>query len=151
MPIYEYRCAACGHTLEALQKLADSPLKKCPECKKQSLKRLMSAPSFRLKGGGWYETDFKSDGEKKRNLVESPAATAKEGSGSDGPKAVDAKSDSAKTDSPKAETAAKDSKNKESSSAGSKDAKPAAKESTAKESTAKKSSSKPSTARPAST
>jgi putative FmdB family regulatory protein len=70
MPIYEYRCAACGHELDALQKLADAPLKKCPECGKSKLHRLMSAPSFRLKGGGWYETDFKGDGEKKRNLVE---------------------------------------------------------------------------------
>lgn len=69
MPIYEYRCAACGHTLDALQKMADDPLKDCPACEKPSLKRLMSAPSFRLKGGGWYETDFKSDKEKKRNLV----------------------------------------------------------------------------------
>ena len=71
MPIYEYRCAACGHELDALQKLSDAPLKKCPECDKQKLLRLMSAPSFRLKGSGWYETDFKSDSDKKRNLVES--------------------------------------------------------------------------------
>jgi putative FmdB family regulatory protein len=70
MPIYEYRCAACGHDLEALQKISDSPLRKCPSCGKSQLRRLMSAPSFRLKGGGWYETDFKGDGEKKRNLVE---------------------------------------------------------------------------------
>ena len=71
MPIYEYRCAACGHELDALQKLSDGPLKKCPECGKSKLQRLMSAPSFRLKGAGWYETDFKNDSEKKRNLVES--------------------------------------------------------------------------------
>src|SRR5690606_30044241 len=70
MPIYEYRCAGCGHTLDALQKMADEPLKDCPECEQPSLKRLMSAPSFRLKGGGWYETDFKSDKEKKRNLAD---------------------------------------------------------------------------------
>jgi putative FmdB family regulatory protein len=70
MPIYEYRCAACGHDLEALQKISDSPLRKCPSCGKSQLRRLVSAPSFRLKGGGWYETDFKGDGEKKRNLVE---------------------------------------------------------------------------------
>lgn len=71
MPIYEYRCAECGHQLDVLQKINDAPLRKCPECGKSKLKRLMSAPSFRLKGSGWYETDFKSDGEKKRNLVES--------------------------------------------------------------------------------
>ena len=70
MPIYEYRCGDCGHTLDALQKLSDDPLKDCPECEQPSLKRLMSAPAFRLKGGGWYETDFKSDKEKKRNLAE---------------------------------------------------------------------------------
>lgn len=83
MPIYEYRCAACGHTLEALQKLADKPLKECPECSKSSLQRLVSAPSFRLKGGGWYETDFKQSGEKKRNLVDGgdSGSGAKEGSG----------------------------------------------------------------------
>ena len=83
MPIYEYRCAACGHTLEALQKLADEPLKECPECAKASLERLVSAPSFRLKGGGWYETDFKQNGEKKRNLVD---AGGDSGSGKDGAK-----------------------------------------------------------------
>jgi len=71
MPIYEYRCEDCGHTLDALQKLSDEPLKDCPECAQPSLKRLMSAPAFRLKGGGWYETDFKSDKEKKRNLADS--------------------------------------------------------------------------------
>jgi putative FmdB family regulatory protein len=70
MPIYEYRCAECGHELDVLQKISDAPLRKCPECGKSKLKRLMSAPSFRLKGSGWYETDFKSDAEKKRNLVE---------------------------------------------------------------------------------
>jgi len=70
MPIYEYRCAACGHDVEALQKMSDAPLRKCPECGKLRLRRLMSAPQFRLKGSGWYETDFKGDKENKRNLVE---------------------------------------------------------------------------------
>jgi len=71
MPIYEYRCEECGHELDALQKLSDEPLKDCPECEQPALKRLISAPAFRLKGGGWYETDFKSDKEKKRNLATS--------------------------------------------------------------------------------
>jgi putative FmdB family regulatory protein len=71
MPIYEYRCDACSHYLDALQKISDAPLTDCPECGKPVLKRLISAPSFRLKGSGWYETDFKSDKERKRNLVES--------------------------------------------------------------------------------
>ena len=70
MPIYEYQCDKCGHHLEALQKISDKPLRECPECGKHSLKRLMSAPLFRLAGSGWYETDFKSDKESKRNLVE---------------------------------------------------------------------------------
>jgi putative FmdB family regulatory protein len=70
MPIYEYQCEKCGHHLEALQKIADKPLRECPECGKHRLKRLMSAPLFRLAGSGWYETDFKSDKEQKRNLVE---------------------------------------------------------------------------------
>ena len=77
MPIYEYQCQACGHQLEVLQKVSDAPLKKCPECGKPKLQKLLSAPSFRLKGGGWYETDFKSG--KKKNLAdggkdEKPAA-----------------------------------------------------------------------------
>ena len=70
MPIYEYQCDKCGHHLEALQKISDKPLRECPECGKHSLKRLMSAPMFRLAGSGWYETDFKSDKEQKRNLAE---------------------------------------------------------------------------------
>lgn len=69
MPIYEYQCQACGHQLEVLQKVSDAPLKKCPECGKSKLQKLLSAPSFRLKGGGWYETDFKSG--KKKNLADS--------------------------------------------------------------------------------
>jgi putative FmdB family regulatory protein len=69
MPIYEYECQKCGHYLEALQKIADKPLRECPECGKHSLKRLVSAPMFRLSGSGWYETDFKSDQERKRNLA----------------------------------------------------------------------------------
>ena len=72
MPIYEYRCDACGHYLDALQKIADSPLRDCPSCEASALRRLVSAPNFRLKGSGWYETDFKSDKETKRNLVDRP-------------------------------------------------------------------------------
>ena len=69
MPIYEYQCQKCHHHLEALQKISDKPLRECPECGKHTLKRLMSAPMFRLAGSGWYETDFKSDKERKRNLA----------------------------------------------------------------------------------
>jgi len=70
MPIYEYRCDDCGHEFDALQKLSDERLKDCPACEAATLRRLVSAPSFRLKGAGWYETDFKSDKETKRNLVD---------------------------------------------------------------------------------
>jgi len=69
MPFYEYECTACRFYVEALQKISEPPLRKCPSCKKQTLKKLVSAPVFRLKGAGWYETDFKSDQEQKRNLV----------------------------------------------------------------------------------
>jgi putative FmdB family regulatory protein len=69
MPFYEYQCQACGAHHEAMQKISDPPLKKCPECGRSRLVKLVSAPVFRLKGGGWYETDFKSDQDKKRNLA----------------------------------------------------------------------------------
>jgi len=67
MPIYEYECKQCGHKMEALQKMSDDPLSDCPECGKSELKKLISAAGFRLKGGGWYETDFK--GGSKKNLA----------------------------------------------------------------------------------
>lgn len=78
MPIYEYRCDNCGHELEEMQKLSDSPLTDCPECKTSSLKKMVSAAGFRLKGSGWYETDFKSEkrkniaGDKKEGAAKSP-------------------------------------------------------------------------------
>ena len=64
MPIYEYRCAACGHKLEALQKFTEAPLSDCPVCGKSSLSKLVSAAGFQLKGSGWYATDFKNSGAK---------------------------------------------------------------------------------------
>jgi len=67
MPIYEYRCTACGHELEAMQKMSEPPLTDCPECGESALTKLVSAAGFRLKGSGWYETDFKSG--NKRNLA----------------------------------------------------------------------------------
>ncbi len=81
MPFYEYQCGACGHHHEELQKVTDRALRKCPACGRPSLKRLVSAPVFRLKGGGWYETDFKNDKEAKRNLAgekEPPPEKAKD-------------------------------------------------------------------------
>ena len=85
MPIYEYQCKACNKELEALQKISDAPLQDCPECGEASLKKKVSAAAFRLKGGGWYETDFKT-GDKK-NLA---GGSDKPASSSDG----DAKSSS---------------------------------------------------------
>jgi len=69
MPFYEYECQACKFYTEVMQKITDAPLTKCPSCGKRALKKLVSAPVFRLKGSGWYETDFKSAQENKRNLV----------------------------------------------------------------------------------
>jgi len=102
MPFYEYECPHCGYDEEVLQKINDKPLTKCPSCGKKGLRKLMSAPVFRLKGSGWYETDFKGDKENKRNL----AGADKEESKIE-PKAeakADAKAD-AKPDTPKAEKA----------------------------------------------
>lgn len=67
MPIYEYKCSACEHEFEAIQKFSDEPLIECPSCSKDALKKKISAAAFRLKGGGWYETDFKSG--NKKNLA----------------------------------------------------------------------------------
>lgn len=77
MPIYEYRCESCEQTLEALQRMSDEPLKLCPSCGKETLSKMISAASFRLKGGGWYETDFKTG--KKKQLADSGSGS---GSGS---------------------------------------------------------------------
>lgn len=67
MPIYEYQCRECGYRLDALQKMSDPPLSDCPECERPGLKKLVSAPHFRLKGSGWYETDFKNSGRDKQD------------------------------------------------------------------------------------
>jgi len=64
MPIYEYRCNACGHKLESLQRLSDAPLVTCPACGKDALAKQLSAAGFQLKGSGWYATDFKNSGSK---------------------------------------------------------------------------------------
>ena len=109
MPFYEYQCKSCGHELEAMQKVSDALLKKCPHCGKSQLTRLMSAPVFRLKGGGWYETDFKGDKDNQRNLADRPDDTPKDAKDTDtkakeekGKDATDAKSDETKADTPSA-------------------------------------------------
>ncbi|GED22445.1 FmdB family zinc ribbon protein [Halomonas halmophila] len=83
MPIYEYACKACGHRLEKLQRLSAEPLTDCPACSQPALDRLVSAAGFRLAGGGWYETDFKT-GSKKNLAGSSEGAKAPEISGKDG-------------------------------------------------------------------
>jgi len=79
MPIYEFQCQACGHRFDRLQKMSDPDPETCPNCGEPRVGRMLSAPQFRLAGGGWYETDFKKDSDKKKNLVEGssggPAAT----------------------------------------------------------------------------
>ena len=71
MPIYGFTCSACGHDFDRLQRLADADPTSCPSCGAEgTIGRQLTAPQFRLAGGGWYETDFKKDGDKKRNLVD---------------------------------------------------------------------------------
>ena len=69
MPIYAFECSACGHDFDRLQKLSDPDPTDCPQCGAPQVRRRLTAPQFRLAGGGWYETDFKKDGDRKRNLA----------------------------------------------------------------------------------
>lgn len=114
MPIYEYQCQDCGHQLELIQKMSDAHATDCPKCGQPSLKKKVSAAAFRLKGGGWYETDFKS-GDKKKNLVDnksdsgSAGNSSESGSKSSGDGGGAAKSDS-KSDSKSASTTKTESK-----------------------------------------
>ncbi|MBI1731308.1 MAG: zinc ribbon domain-containing protein [Gammaproteobacteria bacterium] len=78
MPIYEYQCDACGERVEVMQKISERPLRECPSCRKNKLRKLVSATAFRLKGSGWYETDFKKGG-KKNVHVEAEATDSKTG------------------------------------------------------------------------
>jgi len=105
MPIYEYRCQDCGHELESLQSMSEDPLTDCPECGKPELKRKISAAAFRLKGGGWYETDFKQD--NRRNVAGEPkSGEKKEGD----KKESGGKKDGGKSDSSKAKPEPGDAK-----------------------------------------
>src|SRR3982074_886196 len=102
MPFYEYECSTCKFYTELMQKISDTPLTKCPSCGKSALVKLVSAPNFRLKGGGWYETDFKGDKENKRTPP---------GAGGDEPASSEPKADSAaKTESTQTETSSTESK-----------------------------------------
>ena len=97
MPIYEYRCRSCGHELEKMQRMSDTPLTDCPACGEAELRRLVSAAGFRLKGGGWYETDFKRG--QKKNLHESHEAgkAPKKAEGSEAAKPAAGKKAAAKS------------------------------------------------------
>jgi putative FmdB family regulatory protein len=77
MPIYAFECASCGHQFDRLQRLSDPDPAVCPSCGAEQVRRQLTAPSFRLAGGGWYETDFKKDGDKKRNLADKGDAAVK--------------------------------------------------------------------------
>jgi putative FmdB family regulatory protein len=103
MPFYDYRCQACGHEFEAMQKINDAPLLTCPACQADALQKQLSAPAFRLKGGGWYETDFKSD--NKRNLHDSGHDSANAAS-----KAETTKSETSGTTDSKKSTTSGDAK-----------------------------------------
>ncbi|WP_462115594.1 FmdB family zinc ribbon protein [Lysobacter xanthus] len=90
MPIYAFECAACGHRFDRLQKLSDADPTDCPACGAPQVRRQLTAPQFRLAGGGWYETDFKKDGDRKRNLAGDGAAPKDGGSGESKPAAAPA-------------------------------------------------------------
>ena len=110
MPIYGFECDACGHRFDRLQKLSDPDPTVCPDCGAEQLRRQLTAPSFRLSGSGWYETDFKKEGDKKRNLTEKGdgATSAKsESGGSDAKSATsDAKPSAVSDAAPAAKPAA---------------------------------------------
>lgn len=118
MPIYEYQCDQCEHKLQILQKISEEPLKECPECNETALKKLISAASFRLKGGGWYETDFKT-GDKKQLAESDSASTGKVADEKLEPKAKN-KQDADATKSKNVETSSSKSEKKPSPSSSSK-------------------------------
>ncbi len=103
MPFYEYQCTKCGHEEEVLQKISDKPLKKCAACGKSSMKKKVSATAFRLKGSGWYETDFKSG--SKKNLADKKEKKAGDNKAGDGQKAVTKKAAGDSTKAKKSKSA----------------------------------------------
>ena len=100
MPIYEYRCQSCGHELDKLQKMSDSPLIDCPACGRPTLKKLISASGFRLSGSGWYETDFKQG--SKRNIVDDKSSATEKPGGSSTQKSTETKKKTVKDSNNKA-------------------------------------------------
>lgn len=110
MPIYEYACVSCDHHLETLQKMSEDPLVFCPECGEESLRKMVSAAAFVLKGSGWYETDFKNSGKEK----------PKDAKASDGQPASKNASDTKSGEGASGDTKSSDSKSSESKSVSSK-------------------------------
>ena len=103
MPIYAFECDACGHNFERLQKLSDADPTVCPGCGAEQVRRQLTAPQFRLAGGGWYETDFKKDGDKRRNLAgEGSSGGSAPAAGSSESKSAEAKPGEAKSSAGKA-------------------------------------------------
>lgn len=110
MPIYEFECTQCGHRFDRLQKLSDADPTDCPTCGAAQVKRRLSAPSFRLAGSGWYETDFKKESDKKRNLAGDTGDSGKGDAGkNDGGKNDSGKNDSGKADTGKGDSGKNDS------------------------------------------
>jgi putative FmdB family regulatory protein len=101
MPIYEYACQHCDHSLDALQKISDDPLVDCPECGKPALKKQLSAPRFRLKGAGWYETDFKKDNQRNVLKADADSVTSEKQDKKADTKTPDTKSSEPKSSEPK--------------------------------------------------
>lgn len=97
MPIYEYRCDSCGFQKEYIQRMSDARLTDCPECKKATFSKMVTAAGFQLKGGGWYVTDFKSGGSNTTAPVKKTDSKQSDTSGSGG------SSEPAKTEKSKAE------------------------------------------------
>ncbi len=129
MPFYEYECGNCKFYSEVLQKISEAPLRKCPSCGKNAFKRLISAPVFRLKGSGWYETDFKSDKEGRRNLAgedkDAPAAKDDAKTDTKADSKAEAKGDAKAADKSAAEPAAKPARKAAAKAAARAKAKPA--------------------------
>jgi putative FmdB family regulatory protein len=109
MPIYEYRCGACGHQQEFLQKVSDPPRTECPKCGKPSLSKLLSAAGFQLKGSGWYATDFKNSGKKPAAKADAAKGDASKGEATkaDASKAEASKGDTAKSETKSGDTGSK--------------------------------------------
>ena len=106
MPIYEYRCAKCGFQKEYLQRLSDAPLTKCPECGKKTFNKMVTAAGFQLKGTGWYATDFKNSGGKKKSGDKAAEGSGKEASAKESPAKESTAKESSKAESSSAASSA---------------------------------------------